>query len=209
MNGYIPSAQEVEYLKNYDPGAWPRPSVTADLMVLAGKKEKKLLLVKRGGFPYKGWWALPGGFCEPGEPPEKTAERELGEETGVKVEKYSLLGVFGGEGRDPRGWTVTCAFLALTEDEPEANAADDAEAAVWFSPSVKNVGKDGLGRSLWELKLSSEKEELSAVIAQNEKFPELIETGLEITDRRGIAFDHAKFIAAALLRQVTAGKESL
>lgn len=200
MNDYIPSAEEAEYLKNYDPGAWPRPSVTADLMVLAGKNEKKILMVRRGGFPYKGWWALPGGFCEKGEAPEKTAERELGEETGVSVEKYSLLGVFGADGRDPRGWTVTCAFLALTEDEPKAKAADDAEAAAWFDISISEAGKTENGNKLWELKLTSDKAEIGAVVAENEKFPELIETGLDIVSRRGIAFDHAKFIAAAVLR---------
>ena len=66
LNDYSPDSAEREYLENYDPGAWPRPSVTADLMIVA---EKKLLLVRRGGFPYRGYWALPGGFCEPGEPP--------------------------------------------------------------------------------------------------------------------------------------------
>ena len=192
MNDYIPSAQEVEYLENYDPGAWPRPSVTADLMVLAGKEKKKILMVRRGGFPYKGWWALPGGFCNEGEAPEKTAERELGEETGVSIEKYSLLGVFGAAGRDPRGWTVTCAFLGLTEDEPKAAAADDAEAAAWFDISVSEAGENEKGEKLWEIRLTSEKTELGAVIAENEKFPELIETGLNIVSRNGIAFDHAK-----------------
>ena len=200
MKDYCPSAEEIEYLKTYDPGAWPRPSVTADLMVLAGREEKKILLVRRGGFPYRGWWALPGGFCEPGEPPEKTAERELAEETGVRVGSYSLLGVFGGKDRDPRGWTVTCAFLALTEDEPKANAADDAADAVWFSVDITETGKNEKGERLWELKLSSGGYELGAVIAENERFPALTETGLEIVSRNGIAFDHAKFIAAAALR---------
>ena len=200
MNDYIPSAEEAEYLKSYDPGAWPRPSVTADLMVLAGREEKKILLVRRGGFPYRGWWALPGGFCEPGEAPEKTAGRELREETGVRVENYSLLGVFGQEGRDPRGWTVTCAFLALTDDEPQARAADDAAEAAWFDISLSEIGKDENGDKLWKLSLVSDKTEIGAVVAENEKFPALTETGLEIVKRDGIAFDHAKFIAAAVLR---------
>ncbi|MBR6771831.1 MAG: NUDIX hydrolase [Clostridia bacterium] len=195
MNDYIPSPEESEYLKSYDPGAWPRPSVTADLMVFAGRKEKKLLMVRRGGFPYRGWWALPGGFCEKEEPPEKTAERELAEETGVRVEKFSLLGVFGGKDRDPRGWTVTCAFLALTEDEPDVCASDDAADAAWFSVSAAKT-EDGL----WDIRLVSEKAEISALVSENEKFPALAETGLEIVKRNGIAFDHAKIIAAAILR---------
>lgn len=112
MKDYVPTKEEKEYLAAYDPGAWPRPSVTADLLLFA---EKKLLLIQRGGFPYRGWWALPGGFCEPGEPPETAAARELLEETGIRAPSHRLLGVFGGRDRDPRGWTVTAAFLARAD----------------------------------------------------------------------------------------------
>ena len=205
MTDYTPSAEELAYLEKYDPSAWPRPSVTADLMVLAGKTEKKLLLVRRGGFPYRGWWALPGGFCEPFEPPELTAARELSEETGVSVPKFSLLGVFGGPNRDPRGWTVTCAYLALTDEEPPAKAADDAEAALWFSPELTEVSREG-DKVTWELTLTCGDTVIGAEILQNEKiYPPLPETGLTVLGRRGIAFDHAKFIAAAILHQKQRG----
>ena len=110
MTDYRPSAEEAEFLAHYDPGAWPRPSVTADVVFLAGpKSDRRVLLIRRGGFPYRGWWALPGGFCEPGESPDRAAARELAEETGLSGTALTLVGVFGEAGRDPRGWTVTCA----------------------------------------------------------------------------------------------------
>ena len=59
---------EEEYLKTYKPGDWPRPSVTADIAVFREtERGMELLLIRRGGHPYLGRWALPGGFSEPGE----------------------------------------------------------------------------------------------------------------------------------------------
>lgn len=199
MNDYIPSPEEAEYLKNYDPGNYPRPSVTADVLFFCGETEKKLLLIRRGGFPYRGWWALPGGFCNPGESPEAAAARELLEETGVSAAGLSLLGAFGEGGRDPRGWTVTCAYLAAGAVLPSVSAADDAADAKWFSAEREKLSSD-TEKTLWRIKLSCGETELSADVEEYAFSAGLPELGFRIVSRNGIAFDHAKIIAAALSR---------
>jgi len=108
--------------------------LTADCVVFATRKEggSALLLVKRGGDPYKGMWALPGGFMEMDETLEACARRELLEETGCRVEgPMKEVGSFSRVDRDPRGRTVTVAFMAEAEECPVAGG-DDAREARWF-----------------------------------------------------------------------------
>ncbi len=98
------------------------------------QKNLKLLLIKRGGYPYKNFWALPGGFAKPGEDIYETAKRELFEETGVDAAYLKLAGIFGEPGRDPRGWIVSNAFMALINAEDKTICAGtDAKEAMWFS----------------------------------------------------------------------------
>lgn len=120
----------VTSLSDYD-----RPGVTGDTVVvraLDGRHE--VLLIRRGRPPYEGAWALPGGFLDPFEPPEDAARRELAEETGLDyVGPLVPLGGFGRRGRDPRGWTVAVAYLAVLDDpDAEVNGSDDAEEAGWW-----------------------------------------------------------------------------
>jgi len=110
-----------------------RPSVTVDLLVFDWTDEiLSLLLIQRGKDPFAGHWALPGGFIEPEETLEASARRELKEETGLEVGPLSSLGTYGDPGRDPRGRTLTVAFVALTEGLPSVSGQDDASAAQWF-----------------------------------------------------------------------------
>ncbi|AEH23733.1 NUDIX domain-containing protein [Pyrococcus yayanosii] len=95
--------------------------LTVDLVILY---EGGVVLVKRGKEPYKDHWALPGGFVEYGETVEEAAVREAKEETGLDVKLLSLVGVYSRPDRDPRGHTVTIAFLALGLGE--LKAGDDA-----------------------------------------------------------------------------------
>lgn len=115
---------------------YPRPSVTVDIVVFgyAGKGRLNVLLIKRGGEPYKGHWALPGGFVEMDEEIEASAFRELEEETGVKDIFLEQLYTFGKPGRDPRGRVISVAYYALVnlQDHPPSPASD-AEKAEWFS----------------------------------------------------------------------------
>ena len=125
---------EDEFLRRYNGDKYPKPSVTADIAVFRitdGVPE--LLLIKRGGHPFLGSWALPGGFANKNEPLEKTAARELMEETGITNAQLELIGVYSEPGRDPRGWTVSAAYAAMLPEGAAAAAGDDAADAQWFS----------------------------------------------------------------------------
>ncbi len=92
----------------------------------------RILLVRRGGSPFKGSWALPGGFCEVGETTEECGAREVAEETGVTVRVGRLLGVYSDPKRDPRGHTVTVLYEARRV-RGVARGGDDAAEARWFT----------------------------------------------------------------------------
>jgi 8-oxo-dGTP diphosphatase len=114
---------------------YPRPSVTVDIILFrSGKRGSvEVLLIRRGADPFKGRWAFPGGFVDQDESLEDAAARELKEETGLEGVTFEQLGAFGDPGRDPRGHTVSIAYLAVLEGEHKAVAADDAEDAAWHS----------------------------------------------------------------------------
>ncbi|MFN3196810.1 MAG: NUDIX domain-containing protein [Bradymonadia bacterium] len=111
---------------------YPRPALTADVVALRLRGRLEVLLIERARAPFKGCYALPGGFVDPDETPQTAAHRELEEETGVKGLPLMEIGVFGTPGRDPRGWVVTSAWLGLAPADCEAQAGDDAAKARWF-----------------------------------------------------------------------------
>ena len=123
---------EEEFLRQYDPDRYPKPSVTADIVIFRERENAapEVLLIRRGGHPFLGHWAFPGGFAERNERIEQTAERELREETGVTGADMTLVGVYSKPGRDPRGWTVSVAYAAVV-DAAEATAMDDAAEVRW------------------------------------------------------------------------------
>ena len=115
---------------------YPRPSVTVDVVVFGyeGGADLKLLLIQRGSDPFKGHWALPGGFVEMEEDLETSALRELEEETGVRDLFVEQLYTYGTPGRDPRGRVISVAYFALVNlQEHPAVASSDADDAQWFS----------------------------------------------------------------------------
>ena len=114
---------------------YPRPAVTADCVVIANEKLPKVLLIQRGIEPYKDRWAFPGGFMNMDETTEECAIRELMEETGLKVEELKEIGSYSKVDRDPRGRTITVAYLAIVDKPTEVKGNDDAAKAEWFSIS--------------------------------------------------------------------------
>ena len=125
---------EEEFLKEYAKKNYPRPYLTADLVVF---NDDKVLLVKRKNHPCMGKWALPGGFSKADETIEETAKRELKEETNADVDDIKLVGVYSKPGRDPRGWVVSVAYLANIKNT-NVKAADDANEACFFSYEIKD-----------------------------------------------------------------------
>ena len=221
MSVYKMSEEERQYLEEYDISGYERPSLATDMAIFSvmeeekaenfrklPKKTLKLLLVRREVYPYKGSWALPGGFCRPGEDVLDTARRELLEETSLHNAYLSLFGTFGEAGRDPRGWVISNAFLALIDaGKYKLHAGTDVGEAAWFSVEVeaeevrKEITKD-YARIETNYSLSFFQEEtgvrLTTKIAEYKQFCEYHERiEYKITESNGLAFDHAKLILRA------------
>ncbi len=112
---------------------YARPMLAADVVCVRLRDEAEVLLIRRGREPFKGRWALPGGFVEIEEEVEAAARRELLEETGLRAAELHELGTFSRVGRDPRGRVVSVAFLAPFGPEAGGErAGDDAAEAGWF-----------------------------------------------------------------------------
>jgi 8-oxo-dGTP diphosphatase len=137
---------------------YPRPSVTVDLVIFTiAENDLKVLLIRRGGEPFKGRWALPGGFVEIDESLESAAARELEEEVGVKNVYLEQLYTFGDPKRDPRGRVISVAYFALTDAESQKiAAASDAADAAWHSvfkpPQLAFDHKKILDYAVWRLR---------------------------------------------------------
>lgn len=109
---------------------YPRPAVTVDAILIS--RAQSILLIERGREPFKGNWALPGGFVDMDESLETACMRELEEETGIQVQELKQFKAFGDVGRDPRHRTISVVFYAQTETEILPKAGDDAANALWF-----------------------------------------------------------------------------
>lgn len=230
----ITSRDEKDFLAQYNIEAYERPSIAVDMAVFSilgiegngepmrnaenyrklPEKKLKLLLIKRGSYPYKDCWALPGGFCRKGENVSETAYRELKEETNVSSAFLKSIGIFGEEGRDPRGWIISNLYLALMDgDTCKLRAGSDAWEARWFQVTVsqKEIKRDIQENSVtivkeYTLQLLCEDEDrepiqLDAVIREEKQFQNYHETvEYEIVKSTGFGFDHAKLITCAILK---------
>ena len=192
---YVPSSKkEADFLANFDGLIYQNPALAADTALFAVDGELlKILLIQRGGYPYKGCWALPGGFVDIDEDIANAAKRELKEETGIDVPYVEQAAVWGKPERDPRQRVVTVSFVAIAWlGSAKAKAGDDAAQAEWFAISgySKRVGKT-------ETRISyvlDGAEEISAQVNYpNERIQEIVcESG------GGLAFDHAESIAVSI-----------
>ena len=160
---------EAEAIARYRSRNYPKPALTADILVFARDPEAlKLLLIRRGGHPHLGKLALPGGFANENEPVEVTAARELFEETGVEGLELQLVGIFSAPGRDPRGWVVSAAYMSVVDaDRLRIHAGDDAADAQWYT-------------------LTQEADRI------------ILRRGAEVLTADDLAFDHGAILRAAL-----------
>lgn len=130
---------------------YERPSVAVDAAVFGvddrrastmDEKVLKILLIKRGEEPFKDMYALPGGFLRKNETAEEAIARELAEEAGVSGSKLIPLKLYSGEGRDPRGWIISDAFISLTNTVKLSTDRDsDAAEAAWMEFRYEFKGK--------------------------------------------------------------------
>lgn len=122
---------------------YPRPALACDVAAFAMRGDELfVLLVQRRDAPFKGFWALPGGFVSENEKLERAAARELREETGMTGARLEQLGAFGDPGRDPRGHTVSVVYLTFLQTEANLTAGDDASAAQWHP--FRSLALEGL-----------------------------------------------------------------
>lgn len=196
-------SEEKDFLKTYRQDNYPRPSVTADIVAFTIREEENdnyrqnsgtklaLLLIRRGGHPFKGCWALPGGFLNPDETIEQCALREAEEETAVKPASLLSVGLFSEPNRDPRGWIISNAFVSIISEEQAQHSGDDASDAQWFDVDfAQDAGGDYI------LTLCYRDVTLRAVL--EEESTGFGKTSFRIKESGGLAFDHARIIATAL-----------
>lgn len=210
---------ETEFLTNYNIKNYPQPSLAADIVLLSLWRDKPdadkktiniygldLLLINRANYPEKNKWALPGGFCKPAESVHETAKRELFEETHVADTYLSYHGVYSRPDRDPRGWIISNAFLALIDRNQCSLRADtDAWDAKWF-------GIEQLSSDIMESDKNSQKIRHTLMLADRMTDMRLMADTIETitfhpnrtdsifkTLQSDLAFDHAEIITQAVL----------
>jgi ADP-ribose pyrophosphatase YjhB (NUDIX family) len=195
---------EQEFLNSYDFKSYDRPSVASDIVAFTirdeasddyrhdVKKHLSILLIKRGEFPYKSKWALPGGFLKMDETMEECAARELLSETGLKPDSLFHIGVFSDINRDPRGRIVSNAYASIvTDGYKNIKGGDDAVEARWFDVYLK------VGNMKLSLKLVSGDIELNASGDICVSDDGIVSHKITDTD---LAFDHADIISTAVFR---------
>lgn len=192
---------EQEFLAQYRPGNYEKPSVTVDMLIFTLSKDSlRLLLIQRKKHPFIDSFALPGGFVNMQESLEESAYRELKEETGLENIYMEQLYTFGNPKRDPRMRVISVVYMALIPDKDlHIVAGDDAKEAIWFD--VKLEQRDSyslLSLSNLEFGVSSiyrVEESLRKVgYIENTSYRLLHQSGEEL------AFDHAKIITLAIER---------
>lgn len=211
---------EDEFLRQYDQQQYDRPSIAVDMAVFSilrdnasnyrklPKLSLAVLLIERGEHPFKNTWALPGGFVRKGETAEQAARRELEEETGIRSADLRQLLVFSDPRRDPRGWIISSSFTALTEMDCALISGNDARQAEWFvcrydkiAGNVSRKGENDYELSeVHKLSLDSHKTKLYAIVKVIRKVSLYKqEISYSIMENYGLAFDHAKIIAHAVM----------
>lgn len=180
---------EAEFLRDYDVTKYFRPSVTVDAVLyrVLSSDTLRVLMIKRGGHPYIGSYAFPGGFVEEDESCEVAVLRELQEETGVIGVPLRQLVTASTPGRDPRWRNITVVYCGEVNSDISFAAGDDAADAKWFDirfvgSTLKFASIDGTEN--FDCTLDIVRDSYGHIDINNTK---IISRGL-------IAFDHSKII---------------
>lgn len=209
---------EDEFLKEYNPEIYKKPSFTVDMLIFTvmeeekenyrrlPKKSLKILLVKRGDHPYLGKWALPGGFISVEEGLDDAANRVLRNETNIQDIYMEQLYTFGEVHRDPRTRVISTSYMALIDYKSlNIKAGNDEEEASWFNIDYKIIEEkreivenDIIYEEIVEIKLWDKEHELSAKIKITENSKGKVTR--DIIEASGIGFDHGKIIGYAVER---------
>jgi ADP-ribose pyrophosphatase YjhB (NUDIX family) len=196
---YIPSSSEEEqYLKDYNPLQYRNPGVAADTALFALDGDAiKLLLIKRGNYPYKDKWAVPGGFVNLDEDIIDSASRELFEEAGVEGLYLEQAFVWGRPDRDPRDRVITVSYISFADfSKIKPKAGDDAARAEWFAIKDYRSDKDGFTYVDYTL-------EGPETLKPSVKFPSGQIQQISCVNSGGLAFDHPESVVYSfeLLKQ--------
>lgn len=199
--------KEMEFLKHYDIEAYERPSVSVDLVAFTlgeakesnyrknREKRLKILLMKRKTHPFKGFWALPGGFVGMEEELEEAAQRVMEHKTDLKKAHLEQLYTWGGLHRDPRHRILSISYLTLIE-ESNIEAKDEAKNYEWVELSVRKTSEEKE-----ELIFQGEEDGFSVELEWTIKVENgLLQRSCKILKNEDLAFDHAHIIAYALRR---------
>ena len=209
---------EQQYLQNYDPSVYERPSVTVDILIFTVSQRKlQLLLIRRNEHPFLGKWAIPGGFLQIDESADDAAARRISEEAGVENVHLEQLYTFSAVDRDPRTRVISIAYLATVPfGKLKFSAGTGADEAALFtvegitgesltgSPEKASAAPPSPGKSS---AASPAPEKTSAASPVSGKSSDgstdsLLLTGPdgEIITGTDLAFDHAKIIWTAVQR---------
>ncbi len=209
---------EEEFLKNYKPGDYERPSLTVDMVLftLDDEEEKdlkkvpekvlKVLLIKRKNHPFMGCWAIPGGFVDIEESIEEAVYRELKEETNIDNVYLEQLYTWGDVKRDPRMRVVSTSYMALVnKDDISPRAGDDAAEVAWFDIKKKLISTEDF-KIVSHIILENKEKNIKIVyeIIENMEIKgynknSTFEIKL-LEGERGLAFDHIKILNYSLER---------
>ena len=202
------SKEEKEYLDRYDDSMYPHPSVATDIAVFSvsnkevdnyrklPERKLQILLVKRGQYPYKDCYALPGGFAKPTETLDECARRELLEETHVDYSFLQQLATFSEPDRDPRAWIISASYLALVDsDKYIIGGGDDAKEALWFDVDLEDTDDGNI-----ILKLSHDDIHIRSVLKNITSKKDVSEKYCTIAYDDRLSFDHSEIILCALMQ---------
>ncbi len=185
---------ESEFLAQYDASKYERPSVTVDIIIT---NDNNVLLIRRGGHPNLGKLAFPGGFVEMNEDVCHAAQRELFEETQLRVKSLRQLHIASEPNRDPRTRIITVPFLAEVENPDAVCASDDAMAAKWCPYSYKKQEMSGV--TFFEISIVADDVRHSFKVSKS-----FDKTGLssdpiyKAIGKNPLAGDHAELFAMAI-----------